>query len=211
MSSPAPPVSWSAPLPPVRKSAPSLPARSVVAVLAGNLVVAGTTVDHVIRRAAGQDVIAAVVELHGDGEGRGGAEAADVGDLDHDAVLICGLVVEQRAVRDRDRAAGRVDRETPAGVIEQRIGERVAGIGIRRRDHADHGAVGGVLENRIRRQLTNAWRVVGWRRRARRRLAWGWVAAGSARPARGCPEAARSARSRSARRRQTAACCRRRT
>ena len=41
-----------------------------------------------------------------------------------------GLVVEQRAVRDRDRAGRRIDGEAAAGIVGQRIGERRAGIRI---------------------------------------------------------------------------------
>ena len=145
--------------------------QDVVAVAAVELVVAGAAIEDVVSGAAAERVVPAVVELHGNGEGRGSAEAVRIGDLDHDAVLVGGLKIEQRTVGDHDRAAGRVDREAAAGIVDQGVRERVAGIRIRGRDHADDGAFGRVLDDGVRGELDDDWRLVGRDRRARRQLA----------------------------------------
>ena len=124
-------------------------------------VVPGTAVDDVVGVAGAHGVVAAVVPLHGDREAGRSAQAAGIGHLDHDAVLVGRPEVEQRAVRDRDRTGGRVDREAAAGVVDQGVGEGVAGIGIARRDDPDDGAVGRALEDRIGRKLEVARRLVG--------------------------------------------------
>ena len=62
-----------------------------------------------------------------------------------------------------DHAGGRIDREQAAGIVDQRISERVVG-GIDRRDGADHGARGqvlgdaGVAERNIVRRRAEAQR-----------------------------------------------------
>ena len=56
-----------------------------------------------------------------------------------------GLVVEQRAVRDRDRAGGRVDGEAAAGIVGQRVGER-------RRRHPDRVPVSRADDGAVRRR-----------------------------------------------------------
>ena len=58
-------------------------------------------------------------------------------DAHRDGVRGRGLVVEQRAVRDRDRAGRRVDGEAAAGIVGQRVGEGRAGIRVDARDGAD--------------------------------------------------------------------------
>ena len=73
---------------------------------------------------------------------------------------VAALVVEQRAVRDRDLAGGRIDREPAAGIVGQRIAERRAGVGIDAGDRADHRAVGGVLGDRAAGQRRVGRRLV---------------------------------------------------
>ncbi len=89
--------------------------------------------------------------VEADREDRIGRRAVGRGGPDGDVVARCGLAVQQRAVGDRDDAAVGVDGEAAAGVIEQRVGDRVggrvriAGLG----GDAHRGAVGGVLVDRI--------------------------------------------------------------
>ena len=64
--------------------------------------------------------------------------------------LVRGLEVEEAAVGD-DEVRAR-EREAAAGVVEKRVGEGVAGIRVGRREGADDGAVGSVLGNRRGRQ-----------------------------------------------------------
>ena len=54
-----------------------------------------------------------------------GERAVGDGGLDGDGVAGGGLVVEQRAVGDGDHAGGGVDGEAAAGIVGQRVGDRV--------------------------------------------------------------------------------------
>ena len=96
------------------------------------------------------------VELLGvadrDGEGFGIGVAGTVGDLDGDVVGACGFVVQQRAVGDRDLAGAGIDGEAPAGIVDEAVGEALAGIGVARDDAADRGAAGRVLSHRAATQ-----------------------------------------------------------
>ena len=91
---------------------------------------------------------------HRDGERLVEGESALVGHAHRDGVRGRRLVVEQRAVRDRDRAGRRIDGEASAGIVGERIGQRRAGVRIDARDGADGRAVGGVLRDRCRRRAS---------------------------------------------------------
>ena len=88
-----------------------------------------------------------------DREGLAVGQAAAVGDLNRHVVTGGALEVEQAAVGHGDLAGRAVDGEPAAGVVGQRVGRAVAGVGIGRRDRADRGPVGGVLVHRIGRQF----------------------------------------------------------
>ena len=65
-----------------------------------------------------------------------------IGHAHRDGVRGRALVVEQRAIRDRDHAGRGVDGEPPAGIVDQRIGERIAaGVRIGAGHCPDHRAV----------------------------------------------------------------------
>ena len=78
------------------------------------------------------------------------AVSGRVGDPDLDIVAGAGLEVEEAAVGDDDVRAA--ERKATAGIVEKRVGEGVAGIGIGRRQGADHRAVDGILGHRRGRE-----------------------------------------------------------
>ena len=67
--------------------------------------------------------------------------------------LAASFAIQQRAVGDRNHTGRSVDREPTAGVVVQRVGDRVVGgVGVARQGrHADHRAIGGVFVNRVGR------------------------------------------------------------
>ena len=141
------------------------PARQdVVAEAAGELVVAGETKQAVLAGKAGEDVVEAVAD---EGVGAGGADEESacrasatsvtpmvkvfssvwpsrILDLQLDGVAARGLVIEQRAVLHHQLVA--LEHEASAGIVEQRVGERVA-IRIGAADGADDGVGGGVFRD----------------------------------------------------------------
>ena len=66
------------------------------------------------------------------------------------------FAIEQRAVGHGDHAGAAVDRESSAGVIVQRVGDRVVGrVGVGGQGrHTDHRAVGGVFIDRVGGRVT---------------------------------------------------------
>src|SRR5205814_1935486 len=72
-------------------------------------------------------------------------KAALVGDAYRNVVRARGFEVEQRSVGDRDHARIRIDGETAAGIVEQRIRQHRSRIGIGGMQGADNRAVRGVF------------------------------------------------------------------
>ena len=85
-----------------------------------------------------------------DGEGLCRSRAVGGGGLDGDAVTGRGLVVEQRAVCDRDHPAVGVDGEAAAGGVGEAVADSVGTVGVGRQGgHPDGRAIGGVLGDAV--------------------------------------------------------------